>query len=225
MGSIVGDVSERILIVDADPPVRRMLARTIGGEGYVVGEAGDGAQALVAVESDAPDLIVLDVTMPGLDGFEVCRQMRQRGVATPVILVTARDAVADRVAGLDAGADDYLPKPFDSGELLARIRALLRRGRPLGSVRTVGELRLDTATRTVVAGDRSIELTAREAALLEVLMRRPNIVVTRERALREVWGDDAGLGVVDRYVAFLRSKLGELAEIRTVRGVGYTFVA
>ncbi len=218
-------MSERILIVDDDPPVRRMLARTIGAEGYVVGEAGDGAQALVAVESDAPDLVVLDVTMPGLDGFEVCRQMRQRGVETPVILVTARGAVADRVAGLDAGADDYLAKPFDSGELLARIRALLRRGRPLGSVRTAGELQLDTATRIVTAGDRAIELTAREAALLELLMRRPNIVVTRERALREVWGDDAGLGVVDRYVAFLRSKLGERAEIRTVRGVGYTFVA
>ncbi len=139
--------------------------------------------------------------------------------------MTARDAVADRVAGLDAGADDYLAKPFDSGELLARIRALLRRGRPPGSVRTAGELRLDTAARLVQAGDRTIELTAREAALLELLMRRPNIVVTRERALREVWGDDAGLGVVDRYVAFLRSKLGDRAEIRTVRGVGYTFVA
>jgi len=218
-------VSERILIVDDDPPVRRMLARTIGAEGYVVGEAADGAQALVAVESSAPDLVVLDVTMPGLDGFEVCRQMRRRGVDTPVILVTARDAVADRVAGLDAGADDYLAKPFDSGELLARIRALLRRGRPPGSVRTAGDLRLDTATRIVQAGDRAIELTAREAALLELLMRRPNIVVTRERALREVWGDDAGVGVVDRYVAFLRSKLGDRAEIRTVRGVGYTFVA
>ena len=218
-------MSERILIVDDDPPVRRMLARTIGAEGYVVGEAADGAQALVAVEANAPDLVVLDVTMPGLDGFEVCRQMRRRGVATPVILLTARDAVADRVAGLDAGADDYLAKPFDSGELLARIRALLRRGRPPGSVRTAGELRLDTAARIVQAGDRAIELTAREAALLELLMRRPNVVVTRERALREVWGDDAGVGVVDRYVAFLRSKLGDRAEIRTVRGVGYTFVA
>jgi two-component system, OmpR family, response regulator MprA len=218
-------VSERILIVDDDPPVRRMLARTIGAEGYVVGEARDGAQALVAVESDAPDLVVLDVTMPGLDGFEVCRQMRKRGVATPVILVTARGTVADRVAGLDAGADDYLAKPFDSGELLARIRALLRRGRPPGSVRTAGALRLDTATRIVETGDAAVELTAREAALLELLMRRPNTVVTRERALREVWGDDAGLGVVDRYVAFLRSKLGDRAEIRTVRGVGYTFVA
>lgn len=218
-------MSERILIVDDDPPVRRMLARTIGAEGYVVGEAADGAQALVAVESSAPDLVVLDVAMPGLDGFEVCRQMRRRGVDTPVILVTARDAVADRVAGLDAGADDYLAKPFDSGELLARIRALLRRGRPPGSVRTAGDLRLDTATRIVQAGGRAIELTAREAALLELLMRRPNIVVTRERALREVWGDDAGVGVVDRYVAFLRSKLGDRAEIRTVRGVGYTFVA
>ena len=218
-------VSERILIVDDDPPVRRMLLRTIGAEGYAVAEAGDGAGALAAIERDPPDLVVLDVAMPGLDGVSVCRMLRDGGLTIPVILLTARDAVADRVAGLDAGADDYLSKPFDSGELLARIRALLRRGKPVGSVRTVGALRLDTATRILVAGQTTLELTAREAALLELLMRRPNMVVTREHALAEVWDDDAGPGVVDRYVGFLRSKLGGLAEIRTVRGVGYTLVA
>jgi two-component system, OmpR family, response regulator MprA len=218
-------VSERILIVDDDPPVRRMLVRTLGAEGYRVGEAGDGGEALAAIERDAPDLVVLDVAMPAPDGITVCRLMREGGNATPVILLTARAAVADRVAGLDAGADDYLAKPFDSGELLARIRALLRRGKPLGTVRTVGELRLDTATRVVSAGGRTLDLTPREAALLELLMRRPNMVVTREHALAEVWDGDAGPGVVDRYVGFLREKLGSLAEIRTVRGVGYTLVA
>jgi two-component system response regulator MprA len=151
--------------------------------------------------------------------------VRAKGLAIPVLLVTARDAVADRVAGLDAGADDYLTKPFDSDELLARIRALLRRGKPVGTVRSVGSLTLDLATRRVTVGSRELELTAREAALLELLMRRPNTVVTREVALEEVWDGDAGPGVVDRYVAFLRGKLGDAVEIRTVRGVGFTLVA
>jgi two-component system response regulator MprA len=217
-------VSAQILIVDDDPPVRRMLARTIEAEGYRVAEAGDGALALVTIAERAPDLVVLDVAMPGLDGFEVCRRIRAKGLAIPVLLVTARDDVADRVTGLDAGADDYLIKPFDSDELLARIRALLRRGRPAGSLRSVGALTLDTQTRHARVGAREIELTAREAALLELLMRRPNTVVTRELALQELWGDDATLGVVDRYVAFLRSKLGDGVEIRTVRGVGFTLI-
>jgi two-component system response regulator MprA len=218
-------VSERILIVDDDAPVRRMLARTIAAEGYAVDEAGDGAAALIAVDRASPDLVVLDVAMPGLDGIEVCRRVRAKGLSIPVLLVTARDAVADRVAGLDAGADDYLTKPFDSDELLARIRALLRRGKPVGMIRSVGTLSLDMASRRVHVGERELELTAREAALLELLMRRPNTVVTRELALQEVWAGDAGIGVVDRYVAFLRGKLGDAVEIRTVRGLGFTLVA
>jgi len=218
-------VSERILIVDDDPPVRRMLVRTIGAEGYAVAEASDGAAALAAVERDAPDLVVLDVAMPGIDGLEVCRILRAHGRALPVILVTARGGVPDRVAGLDAGADDYLAKPFDSEELLARIRALLRRGRPGGAVRTAAGITLDPETRIVRAGARDIELTAREAALLELLMRRPNTVVTREHALQEIWDHEAGVGVVDRYVGFLRLKLADVAEIRTVRGVGFMLVA
>ncbi len=141
-----------------------------------------------------------------------------------MLLVTARDDVVDRVAGLDAGADDYLIKPFDSDELLARIRALLRRGRPLGTLRSAGALTLDVQTRRARVGSREVELTAREAALLELLMRRPNAVVTRELALQELWDDDATHGVVDRYVAFLRGKLGAGVEIRTVRGVGFTLV-
>jgi len=218
-------VSERILIVDDDAPVRRRLARTIAREGYAVEEAADGAGALIAVDRALPDVVVLDVAMPGLDGIEVCRRVRAKGLAVPVLLVTARDAVADRVAGLDAGADDYLTKPFDSGELLARIRALLRRGKPLGTIRSVGSLSLDVVSRRVHVGTRELELTAREAALLELLMRRPNTVVTRELALQEVWGGEAGVGVVDRYVAFLRGKLGDAVEIRTVRGLGFTLVA
>jgi two-component system, OmpR family, response regulator MprA len=218
-------VSERILIVDDDAPVRRMLARTIAAEGYAVDEAADGAGALIAVDRAPPDLVVLDVAMPGLNGIEVCRRVRAKGLSTPVLLVTARDAVADRVAGLDAGADDYLTKPFDSDELLARIRALLRRGKPVGMIRSVGTLSLDMASRRVNVGERELELTAREAALLELLMRRPNRVVTREVALQEVWDGDAGIGVVDRYVAFLRGKLGDAVEIRTVRGLGFTLVA
>ena len=222
---MLAGVSEHILIVDDDPPVRRMLARTIVAEGYGVEEAADGARALVAISQQAPDLVVLDVAMPGLDGFEVCRRIRAKGLAIPVLLLTARDDVVDRVVGLDAGADDYLIKPFDSDELLARIRALLRRGRPVGTLRSVGTLTLDVETRRARVGHREVELTAREAALLELLMRRPNAVVTRELALQELWDDGATLGVVDRYVGFLRSKLGDGVEIRTVRGVGFTLVA
>lgn len=217
-------VSAQILIVDDDPPVRRMLARTIGAEGYGVDEAADGPHALIAIERRVPDLIVLDVAMPGLDGIDVCRRVRAKGLAIPILLLTARGGVADRVAGLDAGADDYLAKPFDTEELLARVRALLRRGLPIGDRCTVGGLTLDLTTRRAHAGARDIQLTAREAALLELLMRRPNAVLTREFALQEVWGDGATPGVVDRYIGFLRSKLGDAADIRTVRGVGFSLI-
>jgi len=202
-----------------------MLVRTIGAEGYAVVEASDGISALAAVERETPDLVVLDIAMPGIDGLEVCRMLRAQGRELPVILVTARGGIPDRVVGAGVEADDYLAKPFDSHELLARIRALLRRGRTGTAVRSAAGITLDPESRRVRVGDREIELTAREAALLELLMRRPNTVVTREFALSEIWGHEAGVGVVDRYIGFLRLKLADVAEIRTVRGVGFMLVA
>jgi len=214
-----------VLVVDDDAPIRRMLERTLAAEGYEVSSAADGGQALAAAEAAAPDLVVLDVALPGLDGLAVCRRLRRKGLAAPILLLTARDAVADRVSGLDAGADDYLVKPFAPEELAARLRALRRRGRAVGPRYVVGDLALDTSTRRARRAGRSVELTAREAALLELLMRRPDAVISRDVALEEVWGDQATAGVVDRYVAFLRSKLGDPPVIHTVRGVGFTLRA
>jgi two-component system response regulator MprA len=202
-----------------------MLERTLAAEGYDVSLAADGGQALAAAEAAAPDLVVLDVALPGLDGLAVCRRLRSKGLAAPILLLTARDAVADRVSGLDAGADDYLVKPFAPEELSARLRALQRRGRAGGPRYVVGDVALDMSTRRVRRGGRSVELTAREAALLELLMRRPHAVISRDVALDEVWGAQASPGVVDRYVAFLRSKLGDPPLIHTVRGVGFTLRA
>jgi two-component system response regulator MprA len=215
-------MAESILIVDDDAPVRRMLERTLKAEGHAVSSAADGGQALAAVERSMPDLVILDVAMPGLDGLAVCRRLRELGVASPILLLTARDAIADRVAGLDAGADDYLVKPFAVEELTARVRALTRRGQPAGERLMVGDLALELATRTVTRGGRALELTAREADLLELLMRNQRNVVSREMALDVVWDDEAGANVVDRYVAYLRRKLGEPPLIHTVRGLGFT---
>jgi two-component system response regulator MprA len=215
-------MAESILIVDDDAPVRRMLERTLAAEGHVVSSAPDGGQALAAVERSMPDLVILDVAMPGLDGLAVCRRLRELGVASPILLLTARDAIADRVAGLDAGADDYLVKPFAVEELTARVRALTRRGQPAAERLMVGDLALELATRTATRGGRSLELTAREADLLELLMRNQRNVVSREMALDVVWDDEAGANVVDRYVAYLRRKLGEPPLIHTVRGLGFT---
>jgi two-component system, OmpR family, response regulator MprA len=213
---------ERVLVVDDDAPIRRMLARTLAAEGYEVALASDGGEALADVERAPPDLVVLDVAMPGLDGLAVCRRLRRKGVSAPILMLTARDAVADRVAGLDAGADDYLVKPFAPEELAARLRALLRRGWDEAALLTVGDLTLDTASRRAQRAGRTIELTARETALLALLMRHPRAVVSRELALAEVWEESTGPNVVDRYVAHLRRKLGEPALIQTVRGVGFT---
>lgn len=215
-------VAERILIVDDDAPVRRMLERTLAAEGHFVSSAADGGLALAAVERSAPDLVILDVAMPGMDGLVVCRRLRQRGLAVPILLLTARDAVADRVAGLDAGADDYLVKPFAPEELSARVRALTRRGATGAERLQVGELSLDLSTRTAWRAGRELSLTGREADLLELLLRRPRAVVSREAALAEVWADDAGLNVVDRYVGYLRRKLGDPPLIHTVRGLGFS---
>jgi two-component system, OmpR family, response regulator MprA len=213
-----------VLVVDDDPPIRRMLERTLAAEGYAVETAADGGSALAAVERSAPDLIVLDVAMPGLDGLAVCRRLRQTGLALPVLLLTARDAVPDRVAGLDAGADDYLVKPFAAEELLARVRALLRRGSEPGELLAFGDLVFDVRMRSARRGDSGIELSAREAGLLELLLRNPHQVISRALALERVWGSEsaASLNAVDRYVSYLRRKLGDPPLIRTVRGVGFT---
>jgi two-component system, OmpR family, response regulator MprA len=215
-----------ILVVDDDAPIRRMLQRTLAAEGHDVSAAADGGAALAAVERTVPDLVVLDVAMPGLDGFAVCRRLRAKGLALPILLLTARDAVPDRVAGLDAGADDYLVKPFASEELVARVRrvrALLRRGREPAEVLAHGDVVLDLGARTARRGGRELGLSARELDLLELLLRNARQVVTRELALERIWGGVAAASpnVVDRYVSYLRRKLGEPALIETVRGVGF----
>ncbi|MEA2305026.1 MAG: two-component system, OmpR family, response regulator MprA [Solirubrobacteraceae bacterium] len=211
----------RILVVDDDPSVLRMLVRTLAAEGHEVEAAPDGGAALAAVERRAPEAVVLDVAMPDLDGLAVCRRLRERGLTAPVLLLTARDAVADRVAGLEAGADDYLVKPFAVEELLARLAAIERRGRPRAAVLAAGPLRLDPVARQVERDGRTIELTDRESALLALLLRRPGTVLTREQALDELWDAAAVENVVDRHVMSLRRKLGEPGLIRTVRGVGF----
>jgi two-component system, OmpR family, response regulator MprA len=218
-------MADRILIVDDDPPVLRMLVRTLAAEGYEAVPAPDGGAALAAVERSMPDLVVLDVAMPGLDGLQVCRRLREKGVGVPVLLLTARDTVEDRVAGLDAGADDYLVKPFATPELLARVRALGRRG-PATAIAPLparAGIALDPDARVAMRDGREIPLTARESALLELLLRAaPRTVVTRERALDEVWDGEATENVVDRYVGYLRRKLGDPVVIQTVRGAGFT---
>jgi two-component system, OmpR family, response regulator MprA len=219
--------ADRVLVVDDDPPLRRMLARTLAAEGYEVTVAADGGGALAEVERTAPDVIVLDVAMPGVDGLTVARRLRGKGLPTPILMLTARDEVPDRVAGLEAGADDYLVKPFAVQELIARLRALTRRGGEGmgGGLRSYGDLTFEAAARRAVRGGRAIELTGREAALLELLLRESGRVVTRERAIEEIWDDAAERGVVDAYVTRLRRKLGSPPLIRTVRGSGFTLRA
>ena len=212
-----------ILVVDDDAPIRRMLDRTLRAEGYDVAAAADGGAALAAVERVAPDLVVLDVAMPGLDGLAVCRRLRGKGLALPILLLTAREAVDARVAGLDAGADDYVVKPFAAEELLARVRALLRRSSEPSELLVHRDLVLDVRSRSARRGGRELELSGRELDLLELLLRNPRRVVTRELALERVWGGTsaASLNVVDRYVSYLRRKLGEPPLIETVRGTGF----
>jgi two-component system response regulator MprA len=220
-------VGDRVLVVDDDPPLRRMLARTLTAEGFSVTVAADGGAALAEAERAAPDVIVLDVAMAGLDGLAVARRLRGKGNATPILMLTARDAVPDRVAGLEAGADDYLVKPFAVQELIARLRALTRRGGEglAAGVRSYGDVSLDVAARRVTRAGRTIELTGREADLLELLLREVGRVVTRDRALDEIWDAAAEPNVVDRYVTRLRRKLGSPPLIRTVRGSGFTLRA
>jgi two-component system response regulator MprA len=212
-----------VLVVDDDGPISRMLERTLAAEGYGVSSAGDGGAALAAIERAAPDLLVLDVGLPGLDGLAVCRRLRRKGLGLPILLLTARDAVPDRVAGLDAGADDYLVKPFASEELLARVRALLRRGVGPEEVLAFDDLVFDVRARIARRGSAEVQLSAREAELLELLLRNPRRVVSRRFALERVWGSSgaASDNVVDRYISYLRRKLGEPQLIRTVRGAGF----
>ncbi len=212
-----------VLLVDDDAPIRRMLERTLAAEGYAVAAVADGGSALAQVERSVPDVIVLDVAMPGLDGLSVTRRLRAKGLPVPILLLTARDAISERVAGLDAGADDYLVKPFDVDELTARVRALLRRNQAPGEQLAHADLSLDLASLEARRGGRDLALTRREAELLELLLRNARGVVTRELALERVWGGEgeASANVVDRYVAYLRRKLGEPPLIHTVRGVGF----
>jgi two-component system, OmpR family, response regulator MprA len=215
-------MTPNVLIVDDDAPVRRTLARTLDAEGYATVLAQDGGAALAEVERQAPDVIVLDAIMPGMDGLAVARRLRAKGIGVPILMLTARDTVGDRVAGLDAGADDYLVKPFATEELLARIRALLRRGIETPRL-SFADLTLDIGTRVAVRSGRTVELTQREAALLELLMRRPGKVLSRRTAMTSVWSDGSAAteNVVDRYVAYLRRKLGDPPLIHTVRGAGF----
>jgi two-component system, OmpR family, response regulator MprA len=219
------DDRERVLVVDDDPPLRRMLERTLAAEGFEVTLAADGAAALIAAERSAPDVIVLDVALPALDGLAVCQRLRSKGLPTPILMLTARDAVPDRVAGLEAGADDYLIKPFAVQELIARLRALTRRHAEPGQRLSYADLVLDLESQTGTRAGRPLELTGREAALLELLLRTPGRVVTREWALDEIWGGAAEPNVVDRYITRLRRKLGQPPMIRTVRGAGFALRA
>jgi len=220
-------VPARIVVVDDDEALRSAVRRALRLEGYDVEVAGDGAEALTHLASLRADLIVLDVLMPVVDGVTVCRRLRESGDRTPVLMLTARDAVSDRVVGLDAGADDYLTKPFALEELLARVRALLRRSHPEheGPLR-VGDLELDLRTRQVTRGGRQVDLTRTEFALLELLMRNAGAVLTRDTIRERVWGfdDSYGSNSLDVYVGYVRRKTeegGEARMIHTVRGVGF----
>jgi two-component system response regulator MprA len=218
----------KILVVDDERAVRESLRRALELEGYEIELAGDGSEALYRLESsDEPDAMILDVLMPGVDGLEVCRRIRGTGSKLPVLMLTARTEVEDRVAGLDAGADDYVTKPFALEELLARVRALLRRTSEDGDeVLRFGDLELDPGTREVRRGDRRIELTRTEFSLLELFLRNPRQVLTRSVIFERVWGYDFGFGSnsLDVYIGYLRRKTeaaGEPRLIHTVRGVGY----
>jgi two-component system response regulator MprA len=219
-----------ILVVDDEAAVRDALRRALELEGYEVELATDGLDALTRLEADGPepDAVVLDILMPELDGLEVCRRLRRAGRRLPVLMLTARAEVSDRVEGLDAGADDYLVKPFALEELLARLRALLRRASPDGDEPLVfGDLELDPATREVRRDGDPIELTRTEFALLELFLRNPRQVLTRSLIFERVWGYDFGTSSnsLDVYIGYLRRKTeagGKPRLIQTVRGVGYT---
>ena len=227
----------RLLVVDDEPAVRESLISSLEFEGYAVEEASDGAMALERVRADEPDLVVLDVLMPRMDGLTACRRMRAAGATMPVLMLTARDMVGDRVTGLDAGADDYLVKPFELDELLARVRALLRRsamaaptaggaGTKAEETLAFDDLRMNTLTREVTRAGKPLELTRTEYMLLEMFLLHPRQVLTREQILETVWGFDfePASNSLDVYVMYLRRKteVDDLPRlVHTVRGVGY----
>ncbi|MFI6347675.1 response regulator transcription factor [Streptomyces sp. NPDC050560] len=227
----------RILIVDDEPAVREALRRSLAFEGYGTETAVDGADALEKAAEYRPDLVVLDIQMPRMDGLTAARRIRSGGSTVPILMLTARDTVGDRVTGLDAGADDYLVKPFELDELFARIRALLRRSSyaadaggaeedGVSNVLSFGDLRMDLATREVFRGPRPVELTRTEFTLLEMFLAHPRQVLTREQILKAVWGFDfePSSNSLDVYVMYLRRKTeagGEPRIVHTVRGVGY----
>jgi DNA-binding response OmpR family regulator len=221
---------ERILIIEDERPMRTALMDCLAGEGYRVLGAEDGESGLERAIAERPDLILLDIMMPRLDGFAVCAELRRRGHATPVLMLTAKGQIEDRVHGLDAGADDYLVKPFSTEELLARVRALLRRHRRASRVPAVlelGEVRVDLARQTVVRGRKELHLTAKEFAMLRLLAEAEGAPVTREKFLDAVWGYAAfpTTRTVDNHIASLRAKLEANPEsprwLKTVHGVGY----
>ncbi len=219
-------MKERILIIEDDEGIVRVLRRALSYEGYTVDTALDGENGLYIARDHHPDLVILDLMLPGMDGIEVCQRLRSGG-SVPIMMLTAKDAVQDRVQGLDAGADDYMTKPFELDELLARIRALLRRTQlERAPVLTFADLTLDTSTRQASRKGRAIPLTAKEYDLLELFLRHPRQVLTREMIFDRVWGYDFGgeSNVLDVYIRYLRQKLeseGEQRLIHTVRGVGY----
>ena len=219
----------RLLVAEDDRGVREALERALRFEGYELLTAKDGADALDQVGSAEPDLVILDVMMPHVDGLTVCRRMRERGLKTPVLMLTARHEVSDRVAGLDAGADDYLVKPFALDELLARVRALLRRTEvgPDTEALVIADLRLDPAARIATRGGRDLELTKTEFDLLELLLHNAGIVLSRDVIYERIWGYDfeTSSKSLDVYIGYLRRKTeaeGEERLLHTVRGVGYT---
>ena len=215
----------RVLIAEDDRAVRESVERALNFAGYDVMTAPDGSEAIQRVLNDKPDAVVLDVMMPHVDGLEVAKRLRAVGVKTPILMLTARVTVPDRVAGLDAGADDYLVKPFDLDELLARLRALLRRTSFAEGeeVLRVDDLVLDPATREVKRGNNLLDLTKTEFGLLELLMANPNVVLSRSQIYEKVWDYDFGpsSNSLEVYVGYLRKKMGEPRLIHTIRGVGY----
>jgi two-component system response regulator MprA len=229
----------RVLVVDDEPALRDALESSLAFEGYEVTTASDGLEALDSIAANAPDLVLLDIMMPRLDGLTTVRRLRARGDSVPVLMLTARDAVGDRVTGLDVGADDYLAKPFELDELLARVRALLRRstivtaglgGAAEDEVLAFEDLRMNTTTREVTRGGHQVELTRTEYMLLEMFLAHPRQVLTREQILKAVWGFDfePSSNSLDVYVMYLRRKTeagGMSRLVHTVRGVGYALRA
>jgi two-component system response regulator MprA len=221
-------MAERILVVEDEARIASLISRGLRLEGYQVDVAPNGETALDKAFSEPPDLVILDVMLPDIDGLEVCRQLRAAGAEEPVLMLTAKDAIPDRVAGLDAGADDYLVKPFAFDELLARIRALFRRTAPpeTNAPLHFADLELNPATRRARRGERDIELTAKEYDVLDLFMRHPNQVLTRDIIYDRIWGYDFGgeSNIIEVYIRYLRAKLEAGSEprlIHTVRGVGY----